>query len=237
MIEYLNASFNGDVPAELDEISGLLVKCRFKTTQENEIAMILSKSFAKEYLQIMNQLQMAMAQLETIRKSSDKAVRVVQDMRAFIKGESDVEQKVINLRENISTVLGVFNYEISLYVNLVFEVDKSIEFMGYDIKLFQLWSNIVKNGLEAMSDQKDKYLGVFAEKSDTQLKVIFENNGPKIPDEIASSIFKKFYTTKGKKSGSGIGLSIVNNVLKEHRAHIILESDESLTKFIITFDL
>lgn len=237
MIEYLNASFNGDVPAELDEISGLLVKCRFKTTQENEIAMILSKSFSKEYLQIMNQLQMAMAQLETIRKSSDKAVRVVQDMRAFIKGESDVEQKVINLRDNISTVLGVFNYEISLYVNLVFEVDKSIEFTGYDIKLFQLWSNIVKNGLEAMSDQKDKYLGIFAEKSDTQLKVIFENNGPKIPDEIASSIFKKFYTTKGKKSGSGIGLSIVTNVLKEHRAHIILESDESLTKFIITFDL
>lgn len=237
MIEYLNGSFNGDVPAELDEISGLLVKCRFKTTQENEIAMILSKPFAKEYLQIMNQLQMAMAQLETIRKSSDKAVRVVQDMRAFIKGESDVEQKVINLRENISTVLGVFNYEISLYVNLVFEVDKSIEFMGYDIKLFQLWSNIVKNGLEAMSDQKDKYFGIFAEKSDTQLKVIFENNGPKIPDDIASSIFKKFYTTKGKKSGSGIGLSIVNNVLKEHHAQIILESDESLTKFIITFEL
>ena len=237
MIEYLNGSFKGDVPAELDEISGLLVKCRFNPTNEDDIFMILSKPFAKEYLQIMNQLQMAMAQLETIRKSSDKAVRVVQDMRAFIKGESAVEQKLINLRENISTVLGVFNYEISLHVNLVFEVDESIEFMGYDIKLFQLWSNIVKNGLEAMSDQKDKYLGIFAERSDTQLKIVFENNGPKIPEEIADTIFNKFYTTKGMKSGSGLGLSIVKNVLKEHKANIILESNESLTKFIITFEL
>ena len=113
----------------------------------------------------------------------------------------------------------------------------SIEFMGYDIKLFQLWSNIVKNGLEAMSEQKEKYLGIFAEKTGTQLRVVFENNGPKIPKEIAESIFQKFYTTKGTKSGSGLGLSIVKNVLKEHNADIILESDEVRTKFIITFDL
>jgi signal transduction histidine kinase len=69
------------------------------------------------------------------------------------------------------------------------------------------------------------------------LKVIFENNGPKIPDEIVGTIFKKYYTTKAKKSGSGLGLSIVQNVLVEHKANIILESNESLTKFIITFDL
>jgi signal transduction histidine kinase len=237
MIDYLNNSIDGEVPDALNDICDLLVKCRFNITQEDEISMILSKPFAKEYLQIMNQLQMAMAQLETIRKSSDKAVRVVQDMRAFIKGESAVAQKKINLRDNISTVLGVFNYEISLNVNLEFEVDPSIEFMGYDIKLFQLWSNIVKNGLEAMADQKEKFLGISAEKSDKQLKVIFENNGPKIPAEIAENIFQKFYTTKGKKSGSGLGLSIVKNVLKEHKADIIVESDESRTKFIITFEL
>ena len=237
MLEFLNASVSGKIPDALAEICDLLVKCRFNPSQEQEIAMILSKPFAKEYLQIMNQLQMAMAQLETIRKSSDKAVGVVQDMRAFIKGENVLEQKMINLRDNISTVLGVFNYEISLHVNLVFEVDSSIEFMGYDIKLFQLWSNIVKNGLEAMSEQKERYLGIFAERKEGQLKVVFENNGPKIPDEIAETIFHKFYTTKAKKSGSGLGLSIVKNVLKEHQADIIVESSETLTKFIITFEI
>lgn len=237
MLEFLNASLSGKIPDSLAEICDLLVKCRFIPSQEQEIAMILSKPFAKEYLQIMNQLQMAMAQLETIRKSSDKAVGVVQDMRAFIKGESIVEQKMINLRDNISTVLGVFNYEISLHVNLVFDVDPAIEFMGYDIKLFQLWSNIVKNGLEAMSDQEERYFGIFAERKEGELKVVFENNGPKIPDEIAETIFQKFYTTKANKSGSGLGLSIVKNVLKEHRANIIVESSENLTKFIITFEI
>ena len=236
MLEFLNASFNEKIANSLAEICDLLVKCRFRPSQEQEISAILSKPLAKEYLQILNQLQMAMAQLETIRKSSDKAVGVVQGIRAFVKGESVDEQKMINLRENISTVLGVFNYQINLHVNLVFDVDPAIEIMGYDIKLFQLWSNIVKNGLEAMSNQKDRYFGIFAEREEGKLKVIFENNGPKIPDEITEKIFQKFYTTKAHKSGSGLGLGIARNVLKDH-GDIIVESTETLTKFIITFEI
>ena len=88
-----------------------------------------------------------------------------------------------------------------------------------------------------MSEQKERYLGIFAERKEGQLKVVFENNGSKIPDEIAETIFQKFYTTKAKKSGSGLGLSIVKNVLKEHQADIIVESSETLTKFIITFEI
>ena len=58
-----------------------------------------------------------------------------------------------------------------------------------------------------------------------------------IPDEIVQTIFNKFYTTKAKKSGSGLGLSIVKNVLKEHKADIHIESSDVLTKFVITFHL
>jgi signal transduction histidine kinase len=215
----------------------LFVKCRINDSQDKFIDKIINKENGIEYLEVLNQVQMAMAQLDTIKTSSDKAVRVVQDMRAFIKGETTVERKMINLRDNISTVLGVFNYEINLNVDLKFEVDESIEFMGYDIKLFQLWSNIVKNALEAMSDQEDKYFGIIGVQEAGQIKVTFENNGPEIPKEIISSIFNKFYTTKAKKSGSGLGLSIVKNVLREHKANINIESSDKMTKFIITFEI
>ncbi len=237
MSDYLSSTFSNMPSEELDKFSELLVKCRIDPSQDELIKKILEKENNVRYLQVLNQVQIAVGQLETIKTSSDKAVRVVQDVRAFIKGETTVERKMINLRENISTVLGVFNYEISLYVDLKLDIDEKIELMGYDIKLFQLWSNIVKNALEAMSDQEDKYLGITAEKKNNKLIVTFENNGPKIPDDIVKNIFNKFYTTKAKKSGSGLGLSIVKNVLKEHKADIKVESSDSLTKFIITFDL
>ncbi|MDB3905654.1 HAMP domain-containing histidine kinase, partial [Crocinitomicaceae bacterium] len=89
----------------------------------------------------------------------------------------------------------------------------------------------------AMSEQENKYFGIIGVKENNHVKVTFENNGPKIPDEIVTSIFNKFYTTKAKKSGSGLGLSIVKNVLKEHKANIKIESSENITKFIITFEL
>ena len=222
---------------DLNKYADLLVKCRINISQEELVDKMMKRPNGAEYLEVMSQVQMAMAQLDTIKSSSDKAVRVVQDMRAFIKGETTIERKMINLRENISTVLRVFNYEINLNVDLKFEVDEKIEFSGFDIKLFQLWSNLVKNALEAMSDQKEKYLGVFASKTGANVVVIFENNGPKIPDDIVKNIFKKFYTTKSKQSGSGLGLSIVKNVLKEHKANIIIESSDAITKFIITFQL
>ena len=234
---FLFAKYPDKNEEQMSKFVDLFVKCRIDESQNKLIDKLIVKENGIEYLEVLNQIQMAMAQLDTIKTSSDKAVRVVQDMRAFIKGETTVERKMINLRENISTVLGVFNYEINLNVDLKFEVDNSIEFMGYDIKLFQLWSNIVKNALEAMSEQENKYFGIIGVKETNQVKVIFENNGPKIPEEIINSIFNKFYTTKAKKSGSGLGLSIVKNVLREHKANIKIESSDTITKFIITFEI
>jgi len=188
------------------------------------------------FVDLLSQVQTAIAQLDTIKRSSDKAVKVVQDVRAFMKGEaSQNEKKKFNLRENISTVLGVFNYELKRNVDLKFEVDSTIEMEGFDVKLFQLWSNLIKNAFEAMEDQIEKYIGIFSKIENGNIILIFENNGPKIPDEVKENMFVKFYTTKAKKSGSGLGLSIVRNILTDHNAQIEVISNEQVTRFIVTF--
>jgi signal transduction histidine kinase len=196
----------------------------------------LNKSDAISFLELLYQVQVACNQLETIKISSDKAVKVVQEVRAFIKGDANLEKKSVNLRQNIATVLNIFNYDLQKNVDLKFNVDDSFSFQGYDIKLFQLWSNLVKNAIEAMENQEYRYLGIFAEKKNGKLAVTFENNGPKISDEVRNNMFKKFYTTKSKKSGSGLGLSIVKNILRDHKAQINVESSDEITKFIITFE-
>ena len=66
--------------------------------------------------------------------------------------------------------------------------------------------------------------------------IIVENNGPMIPNHQLGKIFEKFYTTKGKRNGSGLGLSIVKNVLEEHKAKITVNSDQEKTQFTITFN-
>ena len=62
-----------------------------------------------------------------------------------------------------------------------------------------------------------------------------ENNGPMIPENMKPRIFEKFFTTKGNRSGSGLGLSIVKNVLEEHDAKIDVFSNATKTRFKVTF--
>jgi C4-dicarboxylate-specific signal transduction histidine kinase len=131
--------------------------------------------------------------------------------------------------------LGVFNYELKQNVDLKFEVDSTLEMEGYDVKLFQLWSNLIKNAFEAMDEQEEKYMGIYSSNENGKITLTFENNGPKIPDDVRENMFKKFYTTKAKKSGSGLGLSIVTNILTDHNAEIEVYSDEQVTRFIVTF--
>jgi signal transduction histidine kinase len=107
--------------------------------------------------------------------------------------------------------------------------------VGYDVKLFQLWSNLIKNAFEAMDNQEEKYIGIYSHIENGTIQLTFENNGPKIPDDVRENMFKKFYTTKAKKSGTGLGLSIVKNILDDHNAYIDVYSNEQITKFIVTF--
>ena len=84
--------------------------------------------------------------------------------------------------------------------------------------------------------QTEKKLNIISRSNKKTFSVTFENNGPMIPAEMSEKIFDKFFTTKGAANGSGLGLSIVKNVVQEHHAKIILISNEKSTQFKITFN-
>ncbi|MFY7668628.1 MAG: PAS domain S-box protein, partial [Crocinitomicaceae bacterium] len=237
-LDFLKSQYDGLDEQFLNNIAELMVKARISVNDDEIIKRIFSSSNPLLFADVFYQIYQACNQLETIKGSSDKAVKVVQDVRSFIKGEtSQNEKRLFNLKENISTVLGVFRYELEHGVDLRFEIDPSFEMVGFDVKLFQLWSNLLKNAIEAMDEQEQKYIGIFSKIEDNRLQISFENNGPKIPNEVQENMFKKFYTTKEKKSGSGLGLSIVNNILTDHNASIDVFSDDEITRFTVTFDL
>jgi signal transduction histidine kinase len=139
----------------------------------------------------------------------------------------------VNLHENIRTVLNVFNHQLKYGVDLKFNIPETIELFGYEPKLYQLWSNLIKNAIEAMHAKGE--LRITARETRRHIEVTISNSGDPIPVEIQEKIFDKFFTTKGKTTGTGLGLSIVRNVVDEHNAKINLISDEQYTSFIVTF--
>ncbi len=60
------------------------------------------------------------------------------------------------------------------------------------------------------------------------------NNGPEIPREQISAIFRQGFTTK-REEGHGMGLYIVAGILKMNSGEIRVESDRKETVFTVRF--
>jgi signal transduction histidine kinase len=63
------------------------------------------------------------------------------------------------------------------------------------------------------------------------------DNGAGIPKEIQSRIFDPFFTTKKVGEGTGIGLDIVNRIIKRHNGEIKVFSEPGKTEFQICVPL
>jgi signal transduction histidine kinase len=218
------------------KLIAMFVKTRVLPDQEEFIEQVIASENPFEFLELIYSLQIVRNFIDTILTSSDRATNVVQDLRSFIKDQRNSDKGPVNVFENINTVLNVFNYEIKRSVELVFEVDRSLFVEGFDIKLFQLWSNIIKNAIESLDQFKDRgIIKIIAESTPDYVTVHISNNGPKIPAEVKERMFEKFYTTKARRNGSGLGLSIVKSVLDEHGAQMTLESTDEWTTFSFVF--
>ena len=219
------------------KLSILFAKNRILLSEKKDILYIMNANNPIEFLEFFYSLSVTLSFVNTISNSGDKASHVVNNLRSFIKENKNSKKGLVNLHSNIKTVLNIFNYTLGSSIDLQFDVNQDIEVMGYDVRLFQLWSNLIKNAIECMDEnQAGKKLKIISRSNKKTFSVTVENNGPMIPPEMTEKIFDKFYTTKGNTNGSGLGLSIVKNVVQEHNAKIVLYSDENKTQFKITFN-
>lgn len=232
---YLEDAFP-ELEHESNEIASMMVKSRIELNEVSVIRDIIESKNRKELLSLIYNVQLNRNFIETILSSSERAAKVVQDMRSFIKNPKNQNKSLVNLKDNISTVLNIFNYELKRNVDVQLNVSKELSIIGVDIKLFQLWSNLIKNAIESMDERKERgELIITAKEKNNSIQVDVQNNGPEIPVEIQKNIFEKFFTTKSERNGSGLGLSIVKNVVEEHNATISVSSIPGSTIFKITF--
>jgi signal transduction histidine kinase len=91
----------------------------------------------------------------------------------------------------------------------------------------QVLINLVKNSVDAMGKIEKGQISLRGEK-DTRGRVVLSvvDNGPGIVEEAREKIFIPFFTTK--KSGSGIGLSLSKQIMRQHRGGITVTSEPNV---------
>lgn len=101
------------------------------------------------------------------------------------------------------------------------EVDSELPaILGDRGQIKQVFFNIIKNAMEAM--QPGGELRIVTRRDDEYVYMQFMDTGSGISDEDLSRVFQAYYTTK--KEGHGLGMMIVQRIMREHGGHISLES-------------
>jgi len=93
-----------------------------------------------------------------------------------------------------------------------------------DVRMIeQVLINLVKNAMEAVKPQSTRSVTLSASKKNRGVVIAVEDTGTGIPEEQLESIFIPFFSTKGE-SGTGIGLSFAQHVMRLHEGHIRVHS-------------
>ena len=86
---------------------------------------------------------------------------------------------------------------------------------GGRIRLGQVFVNLVNNAIDALSGRPGAMVDIDARREGDRVVVTVSDNGPGIPTEELPKVFDPFFTTKGVGEGIGIGLSIVDNIIRD----------------------
>jgi len=89
-------------------------------------------------------------------------------------------------------------------------------------ELNQVWTNLVDNALDALSDGGEVRVAA-ARDGDTHVVVSVADDGHGVPEEIRSRIFEPFFTTKPLGQGTGLGLDIAMRIVHTHQGHLTME--------------
>jgi signal transduction histidine kinase len=101
----------------------------------------------------------------------------------------------------------------------------------YAEELNQVWTNLLHNAIQAMSNRGRLEISVFEESR--QIVVQVTDSGSGIPPEIKERIFDPFFTTKPAGEGSGLGLDIVRKIVDKHQGKIEVNSQPGRTTFSV----
>jgi two-component system, sporulation sensor kinase A len=160
---------------------------------------------------------------EVIYEELNRIEQIVNEFMALAKPDALQFEKEVNLVQILQDTVMLLSTEADLNnveIRLLFkEKDLIVSCEKNQIK--QVFINIVKNAIEAMSNGGVLTIGI-EEKMDGSVKLIFTDTGVGIEEERLKTIGVPFFTNKEK--GIGLGLTLSNKIITEHQGNLKVES-------------
>lgn len=208
-------------------------------TNENAFKDLRSGQFTldrlPEYMESVNEAS------EIISRNLNRAAKLVSNFRDIAETESHDLLSRFSLSEHLNAMILSLYHEYRnkrVTINNLLKEDMII--YGQPSHYTQIMTNLLMNSLiHGYREDDELLITIEGEISDKQLQLIYKDTGKGIPQENMPKIFEPFFTTARHRGGTGLGLSLIYNIVSERLGGSIHCNSTAVegTQFIIKIPL
>ncbi|MEO6453743.1 MAG: ATP-binding protein [Ginsengibacter sp.] len=205
----------------------------FSTEELENICKNLGKEAFIQLIPWLENLLSSRKIITDLANASGRISNLVGSIKSHVHMDRTNDLEPTNIHqdiENTLTLLGFKLREKNIEINKKF-CHNMPPVPAYGGELNQVWTNLIDNAIFAL--EKNGSLTIETSCDDKNIMVSITDNGKGISKEIISRIFDPFFTTKKVGEGTGIGLDIVNRIVKRHKGDIKVTSEPGRTEFTV----
>ena len=168
--------------------------------------------------------------LTNINESAQYLSRTIEDFRGFFDPRNSKE-KTLSISETIEKALSlVYPQFVSKDINIIKNIN-DISILSIENELIQVFVNILNNSRDALlkSGNQEKFIFINTNIVDDYLVIEIKDNAKGIDEKIIDKIFEPYFTTKHQSQGTGVGLYMCENIIRNHLNGNIFVKNDSYT--------
>ena len=172
-----------------------------------------------------------------IKESADRISTLIKSIKSYSHMDRGVDFELVDIHEGIKNTLTMLKHKIKKKgIIIQKEADYSLpKIMAFPSELNQIWTNVIDNAIDAMEPGGTLTLRSYQKKHNICIEI--NDTGKGIPEEVKLRIFDPFFTTKPMGEGTGLGLDIVQRIVRHHKGDVFVESEPGNTTFTFCFPI
>lgn len=169
----------------------------------------MSEDDFTSYLKTSNELAVL------IYSNLKKAASLVNSFKQVAVDQSSEEKRFFDLKEYLNEILiSIHSVTVKRKIKIEVFCEKNIKINSYAGSYSQIITNLIMNSLtHAFKKDEKGVITITVVKYEEELRIIYKDSGCGIKKENLSKIFDPFYTTNRDNGGSGLGLSVIYNIV------------------------
>ena len=200
---------------------------------KQKIHDLMDEHETEEALEEMDQM------VQDISTGTSRTLEIIRGLRISARGDKD-QKSATCINDLLDSSLVLLKNKWQKRINVKKNFGPSTEIDCYPGPLSQVFTNLINNAIQAIPDEKKGgEIEISTITKGNDLEVIIKDNGTGIPEEIKDKIFEPSFTTKKAGEGTGLGMSISQDiVVHKHGGEINFNSTEGVgTEFTVTIPI